>query len=102
VEAKTQEFHAGIKKDFDLSSRLRITLGAGPAWISGKMDRVGTPFDSDSDSAVGFWGVGDVLVFLGPVGVGFSYRYSQADIDLFGRSLNAGGHHIGFSAGFGW
>lgn len=102
VEGKTTEAHLGVKKDFDPFKFLRLSFAGGPAYISGKLGDVAAPFETDSDSTVGYWGAADAVFFLGPLGLGVSYRFSQGDVDLLGKSRDAGGHHVVFALGVGW
>lgn len=102
VEGKTTEFHLGVKKDFDPFKFLRLSFSGGPAFVTAKLGDVAAPYETDSGSAAGYWGAADALIFAGPIGLGVSYRFSRADIELLNRDRNAGGHHVVFSLGLGW
>lgn len=102
IEGKTQEYRVGIKKDFPVLSFLTLAGSGGPAVIRAEMDNPNGLGGSDSGSDLGFWATGDVIFIIGQVGLGFSYRYSNADVDLFGQNRNVGGHHGMFSVGFSW
>lgn len=102
IEAETTEVRLGIKKDFWPLQRVRLSLGAGPAYMRGQLQRSVAPYDKDSDSTVGGWAGADLIFNLNVIALGVSYQYSRGDVDLLGRSRNAGGSSLAFSLGFGW
>lgn len=102
VEGKTTEFHLGVKKDFYPIQRLRLSVSGGPTLIDAQLGQLTTPFQTDSDRGIGYWGTADILIFIGQLGLGLSYRFSQADVDLLERTRDAGGRHWVFSAGVAW
>lgn len=102
VEGKTSEYHLGVKKDFSPFPIMRLSLAGGPAYIRASLDNSAAPFTNDSDAAAGVWAGADVVFFLRYVALGVAYQYSRADVDLFGRSVDAGGTNLSFSVGFGW
>lgn len=102
LEGKTTEIHVGIKKDFSPIPIMRLSVGGGPAYMRASLDSSVAPFTSDSDSAAGIWAGADVVFFLRYIALGAGYQYSHANVDLFGRSVDAGGTNLSFSIGFGW
>lgn len=102
ISGKTSEIQLGVKKDFFPIHKVRLSVAGGPAHIRASMDSSLPPHNSDSDSAVGFWLGADAFVFVGPLILGTSYKHSQATVDLFGNSVDAGGRNLAFSIGLGW
>jgi hypothetical protein len=102
VEGKTSEIQLGAKKDFAPAPQVRLSLAAGPSFVHASLGSTTSPFRTESDSSVGFWTGAEAIFFLRYLTLGASYSFSQADVDLFGRSVDAGGQNLAFTVGFGW
>ena len=102
IEGATTEIQVGLKKDFSPLQRVRLSLAGGPAHIRASLSNSVSPFNRDSDSALGYWAGAEAIFFLPYMSLGIAYKFSQADMQLLGRSVNAGGSNVSFSVGFGW
>lgn len=102
AEGKTSEIHLGAKKDFFPIEKVRVSIAGGPAYIRASLDGSVSPFSSSTDSSVGVWAGADGFIFLGHLVLGVTYQYSHANVNLLGRSMDAGGKNLSFSIGFGW
>ena len=104
AEADTREIGIGIRKIWVLPSGARFYIGGGVAFINGEFSKP-APYriETDNDDGTGYWinaGLGST--FGGPFNFGFDFRYSQADITLFGEDLNAGGFNAAVLFGIHW
>lgn len=102
IEGKTTEFRLGLKKDFLPFEKLRLSAAGGPAYIDASLDNVASPFNSDSGAALGYWLGAEAIIYLGHLALGAGYNYSEANVTLLNRSVNAGGSNFMFTFGFGW
>jgi opacity protein-like surface antigen len=99
VDVETKEIDIGIRKIFEVSPTIRPYVGAGVAYIRGKYKGI----TSDDDDGTGIWvDVGLYWAFIEHFNIGVDFRYSKAEITLFGSDVEAGGFHVGFIGGFRW
>ena len=115
------ELDLGVRKPFRSDSRFQPYFGGGIAWIqldarqtvSGNLGGPGLDFTDtildDSDSAFGFWaGVGIMARWDSGFSLGVDLRYSSAEARLtpVGEpgtiDFEAGGSHLGMTAGYVW
>lgn len=100
VEGTTSELRFGVKKIWEPTEVVRPFLGIGLGFINGEFDLEGI---DDNDTALGLWINGGVYWTLGKsFNLGFEVGYSQADVDIFGVDVNAGGGHAGLLLGYHW
>lgn len=105
VDAATSEVMIGIRRYFDLNYRLSPYVGGGITSGYGYREikqSDGTYKDEDDDGYGPWVGTGVVWRPWTHFNVGFDVRYSDFDVDLFGKNLEAGGLHAGLNAGFHW
>jgi hypothetical protein len=97
VEGETNEFDLGIRWYSNAVHNLRFYTGGGLARIAGEFEAYSV---SDSDEAYGFWiNAGMMLTLQKRFNLGVDFRYSKAEIDLFGVEGEAGGALVGVFAG---
>jgi len=104
IDGDTSELAIGIRKIFEPFPTLRPYIGAGVAYINGEFEINQTPGrTSDDDSEIGYWiDVGLYWYFIEHFSIGVDLRYFKAEITLFGADAEAGGFHVGLTAGFRW
>lgn len=102
IEGYTRELYVGAKMDFFPVRNTKLSFSAGPMLAGASIEADSGPETRDSATALGGWVGGDLLVYLGGLGLGFSYRYSNAEADLLGKTRAIGGHHGGLWLGFGF
>lgn len=104
-EGNTTEFDLGISKHWELEGSITPYIGGGLAIISAEaiLTIDSTEYSVD-DSALGGWIKGGVFVTLDDDGtnLGFEVRYSNAEIEMNGYDLDAGGYHAGIFIGYHW
>ena len=103
--AVTSELNVGVRKIWGESRKTRPYVGGGIAIVRGYVQERFDFFpDVDSsDAAVGPWVGGGVFWRLGSrFNIGMSARWSKADVEIFNRSVDAGGFQFGLLLGFGW
>lgn len=102
----TSETQLGIKKIWEIGRATNLALGGGAAVIWGEMERrYDYPLrykETDSETAVGPWASLGIYWNLAWINVGLEGKWSQADMRLLGRDVDAGGAHIGFIVGYNW
>lgn len=97
VEGKTNEFDLGIRWYSNAINNLRFYAGGGLARIAGEFEAYSI---SDSDDGYGYWiNAGIMLTLQEHFNLGVDFRYSKAQIDLFGVEGEAGGALVGVFAG---
>jgi hypothetical protein len=101
LTGETTELCVGIKKYIDTGSHFYPFIGGGVAFI----DAEATVTKGDlaltvSDSAVGFWLGGGCIYVFKRFSLGGYVRYSNAEVNLLGESVDAGGVHLLAIAGF--
>ncbi len=103
AEADIREIGIGIRKIWENSPTVRPYIGGGVAFIDGEFWWDAVP-SSEDDNGTGYWINAGVYWTLSTPGLsfGFDFRYSQADITLFGRDIDAGGSHYAVLFGFHW
>jgi hypothetical protein len=104
VKGETTEVDVGFRKVFDEFRYFRPYFGGGLAFVSAKQK---TTFRgetrSDDDDALGFWVAGGAYVTLADMlNLGLDFRWSRAEVELFGRDVEAGGFHAGLLVGYHW
>lgn len=100
-EGKTREYLLGVSKHFSLSSApISWYTTGGLAHIEGKISSGSL---THSDFTTGFFvGSGIVWNFSSNYDFGLEARYSKAEVELDGKGVEAGGKHIGVTAGYRW
>jgi opacity protein-like surface antigen len=104
-DASTGALHLGVRKIWNIEgSSFSPYFGGGIAYNSGSQERIIDETKEDqSDTAMGSWiGTG---VYWRPskhLNIGFDLRYSQADINLFAKEVDAGGLQSGLFIGYHW
>ena len=104
VRGETSELNLGVRKIWDERPSVRPFVGGGLAHISASLRASAAGLRvSDSDNSIGFWLNGGVYWTLGEsFNLGLDLRYSQASVNLFGVSTDAGGGHAGLLLGYHW
>lgn len=102
IEGETTELQLGIKKDFAPLPRLRISLAGGPTYVRASLQNSVSPYNKETDSAGGIWGGVDMIVSFNFITLGATYKISQANVNLLGQTVDAGGKNLAFLIGFGW
>lgn len=98
--AATAETLAGLRKLFAQGSRVQPYLGGGLALIEAETE---TPSVTHNDSSLGFWVNAGVYFHLTDhFSLGIDYRHSQAEVTLSRTDVEAGGDHLGLTAGYHW
>ncbi|MGF1909938.1 porin family protein [Vibrio kasasachensis] len=97
----TSELLLGVRKTWSISGTdLHPYYGMGLAYIYGEMEDAS---DTHDDSAIGYWaGTGIYWTIDQHFDVGIEGRYSQAEIELDGSDIEAGGAHLGVTLGYRW
>nr|WP_075518757.1 outer membrane beta-barrel protein [Moritella viscosa]SHN99315.1 Putative uncharacterized protein [Moritella viscosa] len=105
VDAVTSEVMVGIRRYYDFNYVITPYLGGGitSAYGHREIKQSDGTYKDEHDRDVGLW-IGGGLVWKPwkHFNIGADIRYSHAEIDLFGKELNAGGLHTGLTAGFNW
>lgn len=99
----TVELNLGIRKTWDSSSsNIHRYLGGGLALINGGLEqRADAGGATQDDNGVGAWiAAGAYWDLNDRFSLGFDIRYSQADINLFGNEIKAGGVHNSITLGY--
>lgn len=98
--ATTAETLAGLRKLFATNSRFQPYVGGGLALIEAESE---TPRVTHTDSGLGFWlNAGAYLHLTNHFSLGIDYRHSRAEVTLAGADVEAGGDHVGLTAGYHW
>lgn len=102
VTGTTVELNIGARMVFDLTgSQLHPYVGGGLALISAEKENAAGV--SDDDTGTGYWvGGGAYWRFANNINLGMDVRYSNADVDVFNTTIEAGGTHVGLLAGYHW
>lgn len=104
-EAYTVENHFGVRKTFEFEdSNIRPYVDGGLALVSaGMRNKTATSTVKDDDKAVGEWvGTGLFVGITDSFDLGFDARYSEAEVMLFNRDVEAGGMHYAVTASYHW
>ncbi len=98
----TLEQHLGIRKIWTMNnSNFHPYLGGGVAFMQAEYEVVGSA--KEKDNAVGTWiGTGADWHLSPKMSLGIDIRYSQADVTIFDKELEAGGLHTGITLGYRW
>jgi hypothetical protein len=105
VEGATVELTVGLKKVFEPSGNpIRPFVGGGAALVAAAVTQETASGDLDDDDAgVGFYLSGGIFWTINEhFNVGFEARYTDAEVTLFGRDVEAGGVHVGGLVGYHW
>lgn len=104
-EGFTVENQFGIRKSFEWDgSRLRPYIGGGITVVSAEIEtRTADSSSKDDDWGTGYWlGAGLLFRVAESFDIGADVRYSDADVDIFGNGLEAGGMHYNLTASYHW
>ena len=97
VDFFSSEMYFGVKKKFDKFHPLKPFIGAGIYTISLYVD---ISYDHDYTWGVGGWvGGGAYYPLTDKIHMGFEWRWSRADVKIFGRTMDAGGNHFNLMIG---
>lgn len=98
----TSEQHLGVRKIWTISdSKFHPYLGAGIAFIQADYEVIGS--QKEGGSGVGYWvGTGVDWHFSKKMSLGADIRYSQADVTILDRDIEAGGFHTTLTLGYRW
>ena len=102
--ARTSELDLGVRKIFRPAALVRPYVGGGLALASAELEYAG-PFGtiSDHDGGAGAWIGGGVFWTLASAfNIGLDAKFSSAQVNLFGQSMDAGGFHLGLLLGYHW
>lgn len=105
IDASTGAFHFGVRKIWYVpGTSFNPYLGGGIAYSTGYQKRIINDIKQDSnDSAMGAWiGTGAYWRPFKHLNTGFDLRYSQADIKLFDKEVDAGGFQGSLFIGYHW
>jgi hypothetical protein len=97
TQSNTTEMNVGLKKYIEIQdSRWRPFLAGGASLLRGEIETESPAGNaSDSGMGLGFWASGGTLYVMGGwFFVGGQVQYTQGDVKLFGRHLDAGGVHL--------
>ncbi len=98
VDGKTSEFALGVRKYFREDQLVKPYVGGGLANITAEMS---SGDNSSSASQIGPWIDGGVKFNpIKALNVGADVRYSQAETEINGDKIQAGGWHWGLFAGW--
>jgi len=98
-EGYTFEQHIGARKIWgDTGTVFRPYIGGGVARVPGKIKRkTATTTEEQDDTGTGYWLGADTYWMVGPqLNLGLDIRYSQAEVTLFNKEIEAGGLHTGY------
>jgi hypothetical protein len=99
AESKTRELDIGIRKIWGRRN-VQPYLGGGLALVKGEIHIGNLALD---DSTTGMWFNAGLMFALGEhFRLGLDLRVSRGEISLRSRDLEAGGEHLGVSAGWAW
>jgi hypothetical protein len=103
-KASTSELDLGVRKIWREETPIRPYIGGGFGIMSGEIKRTGPAGTvSDHDGGLGIWFDGGVVWTLRKaLNLGVDVRISNAHIRLLGQDRNAGGAHLGLTAGYHW
>ena len=107
VEDVTGGLHLGVRKYWTVgSSSFTPFVGGGLALVTAE-STTGSGDDKetveDDEGGLGYWVGGGAKWVLGEhLNIGGEVRYSQAEVDLDGTELEAGGVYAGLLAGYHW
>ena len=100
----TSESYIGIRKIWEPTSKIRPFIGAGLCRISAEVEAAVPGIKvSDKDNGTGMWYGGGVFITLSKhFNIGFNWRHSSAEVNLFNVGVEAGGTHTGLTTGYHW
>jgi opacity protein-like surface antigen len=109
-QSGTYEFNLGVRKVWDADQALQPFIGGGMAVAGGSTSTFldfgwgeSATINEDSDTSVGYWvGGGCYWLLNRAFHLGVNLQYSHADIELFGKRLDAGGFHVLLMLGYHW
>ena len=107
TQGGTLETDIGVRKIFEISgSSFRPYIGGGVALIGANVrNRTDGQSGSlqDDDTVIGTWvGGGVYYAATKQFNIGLDLRYSQGEVTIFDKDLEAGGFNTGISAGYHW
>ena len=102
ANAATNEISLGLKKIWRWKDKLAPFLSGGLGYFYGKLGKTEQPSDGHySGTGIGCWASTGIYYFFNHnIHFGGLTRYSQGDVKINGRKLNAGGTQIGFLIGY--
>ncbi len=104
LTAGTAEFNFGLRKVIEWFPFFRPYIGAGVAVIAADLEgKTAGVLSEEHDAGVGTWVGGGFYWTLGRnLNVGFDFRWTSADVTLYGVETDAGGSHAAFMVGYHW
>jgi hypothetical protein len=97
----TTEALLGLRKTWTINgTKLHPYVASGLTYVTGELKVAG---DTQKDSTLGYWyGTGIYWTAFQHFDIGVEARYSEAEIKLFDRDVDAGGTHLGLVLGYTW
>ncbi|MCK4739818.1 MAG: hypothetical protein KAT46_07700 [Deltaproteobacteria bacterium] len=100
VTSETSELALGVRVYSEEDSNSAGFAGIGVAHIyAEEVWDDGLVEIADEDESWGLWIDAGVITYIGPFSLGAMARLSHATVDIFGKSREAGGGHLGLFAG---
>ena len=99
----TVELHVGLRKTWSAeNSKIHRYVGGGLAHVRGGMELLESAGGTEqSDNAVGGWvSAGAYWDLTDKFNIGFDVRYSQAEVTILDREIDAGGIHNMLTLGY--
>ena len=94
--------------------RLRADLAGGACWVRADLEDIpsltvlrqltgiSTQPTDDADDGLGVWASAGIRVAVGDALMGIEGRYTDAQLEVFGEDLQAGGWQLGATVGWTW
>ncbi len=104
VESQAIEVNIGVRKTWENFVYIRPFIGGGLAFIGAELEAsVLGESEAMDDEGIGVWiDFGIYVTLYKQFNIGIDARWSKAEVDLFGKEMEAGGWHIGALVGYHW
>jgi opacity protein-like surface antigen len=100
VDVQVNEYDLGVRKIFEIIPLVHPYLGGGVSIETAELSAGSASID---ETGVGYWVEGGVMTHLLTIlNLGLDLRYSSADVNFSGVTLNSGGIHVGLITGLHW
>ena len=101
LDATTIELNIGVRKIFMEKTKIRPFVGAGLSLQRASASfEFGSASASESGVGIGYWMDAGVYIAMSRgFMLGLELSYSQAEVDMDGTDVQAGGFQVGFSLG---